>query len=106
MTHFPPIKPPSRSDNSSDRKNRKMVNVIWNEQHGELNMTKMTYGVPFRGSKNRIAKDIIEQLPSGNRLVDLFCGGCAITHAATLSDKWEKVLSNDPYPVMGQEVFR
>ena len=35
----------------------------------------MTYGVPYRGSKNRVAKDIIEQLPTGNRFVDFFCGG-------------------------------
>ena len=45
----------------------------------------MTYGVPYQGSKSRIAKDIIDQLPTGNRFVDLFAGGCAITHAAILS---------------------
>lgn len=75
-----------------------MVNVIV--------MKKNSYGIGYRGSKNRIAEEIIEQLPSGRRFVDLFAGGCAITHAATLSGKWEKVLSNDLYPVMGQEVFR
>lgn len=36
----------------------------------------------------------------------MFAGGCAITHCALLSGKYEKVLSNDLYPVMGQDVFR
>lgn len=66
----------------------------------------MTYGIGYRGSKNRLADEIIGVLPSGKRFVDLFAGGCAMTHAASLSDKWEKVLSNDLFPVMGQEVFR
>ena len=65
----------------------------------------MTYGVPYQGSKNRIAKDIVELLPDGNRLVDLFAGGCAITHAAILSGKYEKFLCNDPYP-HGSNLFK
>lgn len=47
------------------------------------------------GSKNKIAKDIIEVLPSGERLVDLFAGGCAITHCGMLSGKWKEFLAND-----------
>lgn len=35
----------------------------------------MTYGMPYQGSKNAIAEDIIDFLPSGKRLVDLFGGG-------------------------------
>ena len=66
----------------------------------------MTYGVPYRGSKNRIAKDIIDILPSGHRFVDLFAGGCAITHAAILSGKWNMILSNDLCPLRGQTLFR
>lgn len=58
----------------------------------------MSYGVPYQGSKSRIAKDIIEQLPTGKRFVDLFAGGCAMTHAAILSQKYEKFLCNDLYP--------
>ena len=61
----------------------------------------MTYGVPYMGSKNRIAKDIIDLLPSGNRLVDLFAGGCAITHCALLSGKWSRILNNDKLPLRG-----
>jgi site-specific DNA-adenine methylase len=66
----------------------------------------MTYGVPYRGSKNRIAKDIIALLPEGRRLVDLFVGGCAITHCALLSGKWQTILNNDLLPLGGQTLFR
>lgn len=58
------------------------------------------------GSKNTIAKDIIAALPTGRRLVDLFAGGCAITHCAMDSGKWEKVLNNDIYPLRGQTLFK
>jgi len=67
---------------------------------------KQTYGVPYRGSKNKIAEDIIALLPAGKRLVDLFAGGCAITHCALFSDKWESILSNDLCPLRGQTIFR
>lgn len=53
------------------------------------------YGVPYQGNKSRIADIIISILPSGNRLVDLFGGGGAITHCALLSDKWTYFLYND-----------
>ncbi len=66
----------------------------------------MTYGIGYMGSKNKVADGIMAVLPSGRCFVDLFAGGCAMTHAALLSDKWEKVLSNDMYPVVGQDVFR
>ena len=53
------------------------------------------YGVPYQGNKSRIADRIIQILPSGKRLVDLFGGGGAITHCAMLSGKWENFLYND-----------
>ena len=53
------------------------------------------YGVPYQGNKSRIADIIINILPSGERLVDLFGGGGAITHCAMLSDKWKSFLYND-----------
>lgn len=61
-----------------------------------------SYGVPYQGSKSKIAVDIIKLLPKGKRLVDLFGGGGAITHAALLSDKWEEVLYNDINPLITQ----
>lgn len=65
----------------------------------------MTYGVPYQGSKSRIAKDIVELLPEGQRFVDLFAGGCAITHAAILSGKYKRFLCNDRYP-RGSNLFK
>lgn len=55
----------------------------------------MNYGLPYKGSKNLIATKVLEHLPSAPVLVDLFCGGCAIAHAALLSGKFEKVVIND-----------
>jgi len=55
----------------------------------------MRYGIPFQASKNRIAKKIVDFLPKGEVLVDLFAGGCAVTHAAMLSGKWNKFIAND-----------
>ena len=62
----------------------------------------MNYGLPYMGSKNKIAKKIVELLPSGERLVDLMAGGCAITHAALLSGKWKTVHANDINPKIVQ----
>jgi hypothetical protein len=53
------------------------------------------YGVPYRGSKSRIARWVVENLPSGDVLVDLFAGGCAVTHCAMLSGKWGRFVVND-----------
>ena len=53
------------------------------------------YGLPYKGSKNAIADWVIEHLPESGTLVDLFCGGCAVTHAALLSGKWERIIAND-----------
>lgn len=56
------------------------------------------YGLPYKGSKNKIANEIVEQLPGGDCLVDLFAGGGAITHAALLSGKWKQFIMNDVQP--------
>lgn len=55
----------------------------------------MTFGIPYQGSKSRIAAGIINILPPAETFVDLFAGGCAITHAAILSGKYEKFIVND-----------
>lgn len=55
----------------------------------------MNYGLPYMGSKSRIAEWIVELLPSANNFVDLFAGGCSITHAALLSKKWKNFIIND-----------
>lgn len=53
------------------------------------------YGLPYKGSKSAIAEWVIDHLPPGGTLIDLFCGGCAVTHAALLSDKWSHIVAND-----------
>lgn len=59
-------------------------------------MAKKSWGLPYMGSKNSIAKDIVNALPSGERLVDLFAGGCSITDCALKNtDKFSKFLVND-----------
>ena len=55
----------------------------------------MRYGLPYKGSKNSIAKWVIAQLPKAEYFVDLFFGGGAVTHCALLSGKWEKFIVND-----------
>ena len=54
-----------------------------------------TYGLPYQGSKSRIAEWVVDVLPASHTLVDLFAGGCAVTHAALMSGKWERVIAND-----------
>ena len=61
----------------------------------------MTYGMPYCGSKNRIARDIIATLPKARVLVDLFAGGCAITHAALMSGRYDCIIANDVTDIAG-----
>ena len=62
----------------------------------------MNYGMPYKGSKNKLAKEIVDLLPEGEVFVDLFCGGCAVTHAAMLSGKYKRFIINDIDPQMPQ----
>lgn len=55
----------------------------------------MRYGIPYQGSKSRIAEWVVVQLPASQTLVDIFAGGCAVAHAAMLSGKWARVVAND-----------
>ena len=51
------------------------------------------------GSKNKIAEkllsEIIKRNPEAEIFIDLFAGGCAMSHAALLSGKFKKVIAND-----------
>jgi site-specific DNA-adenine methylase len=58
----------------------------------------MRYGVGYKGSKSRIARDIIGVLPPGSRLIDLFGGGGAISHCAFESGKWSEIIYSDNEP--------
>ena len=55
----------------------------------------MEYGLPYKGSKNKLAERIVRLLPKRTHLVDLFCGGCAVSHAALLMGKYEHIHIND-----------
>ena len=55
----------------------------------------MVYGLPYKGSKNIIAKRIVDALPSGTNFLDCCCGGGAIVQAATLSGKFNTVTGYD-----------
>ena len=55
----------------------------------------INFGLGYMGSKSVIARDLIKLIPSGDRFVDAFAGGCAMTHAALLVGRWPKILAND-----------
>ena len=55
----------------------------------------MNFGLPYKGSKNRIAKSLGAFLPSAEVFYDVFAGGCAMTHWALLSGKYKSVVAND-----------
>ncbi|MCD8288566.1 MAG: DNA adenine methylase [Prevotella sp.] len=58
-------------------------------------MSCTRYGIGYLGSKNDIADKIIALLPPAETFVDLFAGGCAVTHAAMLSGKYKRFIVND-----------
>lgn len=67
------------------------------------------YGLPYTGSKSRIAHWVIDHLPRGRVLIDAFAGGCAITHRALLSQKWQTIIANDingKYPQLFLDAVR
>ena len=57
------------------------------------------FGLPYMGSKNRIAEKIITEIiwnePNAQIFIDLFAGGCAMSHSAILSGSFKKVIAND-----------
>ena len=55
----------------------------------------MNIGLPYKGSKNTIAEDLVKCLPRGKKLLDACCGGGAVLMAAAMSGRWEKVVGND-----------
>ncbi len=67
------------------------------------------YGLPYAGSKSRIAHWLIDNLPRGRVLIDAFAGGCSITHRALLSQKWQTIIANDingKYPQLFADAVR
>ena len=60
----------------------------------------INYGLPYQGSKSAIAPWVISCLPPGDTLVDLFCGGCAVTDAAMRAHRYKHFIINDINPMM------
>ena len=60
----------------------------------------MNYGMPYKGSKSRIAEAIIAQLPPAKHFYDVFGGGGAMSHCATLSGKYQIIHYNEPNPLV------
>lgn len=54
-----------------------------------------SYGLPYTGSKNRLAEKIVRHLPEADTLVDVFFGGGAITHCAMVHNKFKNYIAND-----------
>ena len=53
------------------------------------------FGLPYKGSKNKLARKIVDLFPNRKHFYDLFCGGCAVTHAALLLRDFETYTIND-----------
>ena len=58
------------------------------------------YGMPYKGSKDKIADKILSVLPDAECFVDLFGGGGAMAHAAALSGKYKRVIYNEFDPLI------
>jgi len=58
------------------------------------------FGISYMGSKSGIAADLIKQMPTGKRFVDLFGGGFAMSHCAFLSGRFQEVYYNDINPLL------
>ena len=62
----------------------------------------MTYGLPYKGSKTKLAERIIDLMPRAEHLYDLFAGGCAVAHCALVKGKYSHIHVNDINPMMPQ----
>lgn len=56
---------------------------------------KWMRGIPYQGNKGQKAQQIMDVLPCGKRLIDLFGGGGSISLFATQQDKWQQIIYNE-----------
>ena len=54
-----------------------------------------SYGLSYAGSKSRIADWIMNFIPKCGCFLDVFAGGCAVTHAAMEYRKAQRYIAND-----------
>ena len=57
-----------------------------------------SYGMTYVGSKNHVIRWLFDNLPSGNRFVDLFGGGGSVSHYAVSCGRYDDVLYSDTNP--------
>ena len=62
----------------------------------------MRYGLSYKGSKNALVEKLIPLFPKRTNFYDLFCGGCAVTHGAMLSGRFNNFIINDIDPLLPQ----
>lgn len=58
------------------------------------------YGIPYQGSKNRVIAWLCQNLPGGDAFVDLFCGGCSVTHYMMTQGRYRRYIINDINPML------
>lgn len=58
------------------------------------------YGMPYKGSKDKIAEWIVDILPEADYFVDLFGGGGAVIDCAMQSGKYRKGIYNELEPLI------
>lgn len=58
------------------------------------------FGLPYKGSKSKLAERILGVFPKAEHLYDLFCGGSAIAHCAMIKVQYKHVHINDINPMM------
>lgn len=58
---------------------------------------EMRYGVPYQGSKNKIAAALADAIPHAgfDNFYDLFAGGCAMTHVMLERGWYKRYFAND-----------
>lgn len=67
---------------------------------------KKSFGLPYMGSKNASAENIVSMFPRSRRLLDLFGGGASVTHAALVSGRFDQIVYNDLDPLMVEMLNR
>lgn len=55
----------------------------------------MNYGLPYKGSKSKICNFLVSHFPDTTTFVDVFSGGCSVTHKCMLDYKYKHYIIND-----------
>lgn len=55
----------------------------------------MNYGLPYKGSKSKLAESLVDLFPKAEHFYDLFSGGCAVSHCAMSKKKFSHIHIND-----------